>query len=526
MDELIEYIKTNTNNIYDDIKIVSVVYNKELNSIEIKVVYKSSFNFTPELRENLCNVIKNFIGIPNLKVDLKTKKSLLDGGAIYELISYYMQKNYASIYATISKSDVEIIINNDLVDVTISLIEVFYNYLNNKNFETELKEFLERNYFQNFVCNLKVVNGKENLETQLNQYAKQFEEKVISEFSVPKIEFYEIENLKPFVGNKIETLKVPQLKFITSAEGGLTVAGTVEFLIKKSFTSKRKNQNGEFEQREFYNFTLNDGYGKLQCVYFPTKETLAKFEELKNGDKVVAFGDVEEYNQRLSLKVKGVSYCDIPEKKEEQVKQKFENENYVYIKPEPYVSMMQSNLFDIQANNTLEVLKNNDFVVFDLETTGLDASSCEIIEIGACKVHDGKITETFSCLIKPKEIIPKEITDLTGITNEMVKNCFSIKQVLQDFYKFTRNSVLVAHNISFDFRFVYLESIKQGYVFDNKQIDTLNMSRIRIPGLKNYKLGTVAKSLNVSLEGAHRAVNDATATAEVFIKIAYDNMLN
>ena len=145
MDELIEYIKTNTNNIYDDIKIVSVIYNKELNSIEIKVVYKSSFNFTPELRENLCNVIKNFIGIPNLKVDLKTKKSLLDGGAIYELISYYMQKNYASIYATISKSDVEIIINNDLVDVTISLIEVFYNYLNNKNFETELKEFLERN---------------------------------------------------------------------------------------------------------------------------------------------------------------------------------------------------------------------------------------------------------------------------------------------------------------------------------------------------------------------------------------------
>ena len=119
---------------------------------------------------------------------------------------------------------------------------------------------------------------------------------------------------------------------------------------------------------------------------------------------MVAFGDVEEYNQRLSLKVKGVSYCDIPEKKEEQVKQKFENENYVYIKPEPYVSMMQSNLFDIQANNTLEVLKNNDFVVFDLETTGLDASSCEIIEIGACKVHDGKITETFSCLIKPKEI--------------------------------------------------------------------------------------------------------------------------
>lgn len=526
MDELIEYIKNNTNNVYNDIKIVSVVYNKEINTVEIKVVYKSDFNFTTELRNNLCEIIKNFIGVPNLKVDLKTKKSLLDSGAIFQLIAYYMQKNYASIYATIAKSDVEINIENDLVNVTLNLIEVFYNYLNNKNFVTELKEFLERNYFQNFSVNLKIVSNKENLELELDNYAKAFEDDIISKFSGPTIEYIEVSNIKPFVGVKIEQTKVPGLKFVTSAETGVTVAGEVQFIAKKSFTSKRKNQNGEFEQREFFNFSLSDDANKLQCVYFPNKETLTKFEELKNGDKVIVFGDLEEYNQRLSLKVKGVSFCDLPEKKEVKIKQKFENDKYIYIKPEPYISMMQSNLFDVKVDNTLQVLLDNDFVVFDLETTGLDASSCEIIEIGACKVHNGKITETFSCLIKPKTPIPSEITKLTGITNDMVKNCYSINEVLQDFYKFSRGSVLVAYNISFDYRFIYLAGNAQGYVFDNKQIDCMVLAQTKLRGLKNYKLKTVVEKLNISLEGAHRAVNDATATAEAFIKLSDDNMLN
>lgn len=526
MEELIEYIKNNTNNVYNDIKIVSVVYNKELNTVEVKVVYKSDFNFTLELRNNLCKIIKNFIGVPNLKVDLKTKKSLLDSGAIYQLIAYYMQKNYASIYATITKSDVDIKIDNDVVYVTLNLIEVFYNYLNNKNFVTELKQFLERNYFQNFVTELKVVSNKENLEQELNEHAKAFENDIISQFSGPTIEYLEVSNIKPFVGTKIEQTKVPELKYVNNAETGITVAGEVQFITKRTFTSKRKNQNGEFEQREFYNFSLSYGTSKLQCVYFPTKETLTKFEELKNGDKVVVFGDLEEYNQRLSLKVKGISYCDIPEKKEELIKQKFENDKYIYIKPEPYISMMQSNLFDVQVDNTLQVLLDNDFVVFDLETTGLDASSCEIIEIGACKVHKGKITETFSCLVKPKENIPSEITKLTGITNDMVKNCYSISEVLQDFYKFSRNSVLVAYNISFDYRFIYLAGNAQGYVFDNKQLDCMVLAQTKLRGLKNYKLKTVVEKLNISLEGAHRAVNDATATAEAFIKLSDDNMLN
>ena len=209
----------------------------------------------------------------------------------------------------------------------------------------------------------------------------------------------------------------------------------------------------------------------------------------------------------------------MPEKAEVVVEQKGENEQYIFVEPEPYINLAQATLFDVVVENKNKFLKEHDCVVFDVETTGLDATTCEMIEIGACKVRDGKIIETFSVLIKPSQPIPDQITDLTGITNEMVANCRTIKDVLQDFYKFTRNSVLVAYNIAFDYKFMYLAGAKQGYNFDNPQIDAMVLAKEKLKGIKNYKLKTVATVLDVSLENAHRAVHDAIATAEVFIKL-------
>lgn len=525
MDELIEYIKNNHSDIYENIKIVNVVYNKEFNSLEIKVVYKSNFNFSDQLKSDLCETIKKFIGVPNLKVDLKTKKSLLDCGAVYELIAHYIKKNYASVFLTLSKNDVEIKICEGKVEVTIGFVEIFYSYLTNKKFEIELKQFLENNYFQTFDVNLKTIVANENLEHQLSNHTQQFQEQIITSFDEPKVECVEIEEVKNVVGEKITVKKVPKLSFLTDAKSDVIAAGTIAFITKKSFVSKRKNKNGEFEQREFFSFSINYEKVNISCVFFPSKDT-SKLKELKTGDQIVVCGDLEAYNDRLSLKAKGISRCVIKQPVEAKVEQKSENDKYLFVNPAPYISLMQGNLFDVGITNTLQILSNNNFVVFDLETTGLEASIHEIIEIGACKIINGKITETFSCLVKPKEEISAEITELTGISNNMVKNARSIKEVLQDFYKFTRNSVLVGHNIPFDYKFVNVEGVKQGYVFDNKQIDTLNLSRIKLPGLKNYKLGTVAKYLNVSLEGAHRAINDVIATAEIFLKLVDNNLLN
>ena len=115
--------------------------------------------------------------------------------------------------------------------------------------------------------------------------------------------------------------------------------------------------------------------------------------------------------------------------------------------------------------------------------------------------------------------IPEEITNLTGINDEMVKDAPCIQKVIADFYKFCYNSTIIAYNIDFDYKFVNQFGKRNGYIFDNKQIDALYMARAFVPGLKNFKLGTVCKKLGVSLENAHRAVHDAMATADVVIKL-------
>ena len=135
------------------------------------------------------------------------------------------------------------------------------------------------------------------------------------------------------------------------------------------------------------------------------------------------------------------------------------------------------------------------------------------------QIVDGRIDETFSTFVKPSKHIPREITELTGIDDEMVKDAPTINYVLPDFFKFCHGAKLVAHNIAFDMSFIHHISNKLSYNFDHEQIDTLAMARQKLPGLKNHKLGTVVEKLNILLDNAHRAINDATATAKVFIKL-------
>ena len=162
---------------------------------------------------------------------------------------------------------------------------------------------------------------------------------------------------------------------------------------------------------------------------------------------------------------------------------------------------------------------NSDYVVFDLETTGLSHVRDRIIEIGAVKVSGGKVTDTFSTFVDPGMPISKSITDLTHITNEMVAECGGIEEILPAFLEFSRGCVLVAHNASFDTGFIKENCIRTGLEYGFTAIDTVSMARTFIPDLKNYKLDTVCSHLNISLEHHHRAMDDAAATAQVFIAL-------
>ncbi len=159
------------------------------------------------------------------------------------------------------------------------------------------------------------------------------------------------------------------------------------------------------------------------------------------------------------------------------------------------------------------------FVVFDIETTGLSKETESITEIGAVKVVDGKIIDRFSTFVNPERPIPAEITKLTGITNEMVADAPVITEILPKFLEFCQDAVLVAHNANFDTGFIRLNAERKcGIEVKNTVLDTLELSRALLPELKKHKLDIVCEQLGVSLEGHHRAVNDAEATAEVFLK--------
>ena len=175
-------------------------------------------------------------------------------------------------------------------------------------------------------------------------------------------------------------------------------------------------------------------------------------------------------------------------------------------------------------NGTPIVINENDakfsdeFVVFDIETTGFSSKNDKIIEIGAVKIKGYEIIDRFSCFVNPQDSIPYKITELTGITDEMVENEPTIDKILPEFIKFIGESVIVAHNANFDMSFINKNI--QNLKFDkltNPIMDTVPLARFLYPELKRVKLNTVAKHLGVSLENHHRAVDDAKATADILL---------
>lgn len=169
-------------------------------------------------------------------------------------------------------------------------------------------------------------------------------------------------------------------------------------------------------------------------------------------------------------------------------------------------------------------LRDATYVIFDVETTGLSINYNEIIEIGAVKLKNGMIVDTFSTFIKPNKPIPEFITELTSISNSMVATSPKIKDIFNDFLTFIDGTILVAHNADFDTGFIY-EAIKRLNLEKRRFpcIDTLALSRVLYAGgPKNFKLETIAKYLKVEIEQQHRAIHDAKTTTNVFNRMLSD----
>ena len=159
-----------------------------------------------------------------------------------------------------------------------------------------------------------------------------------------------------------------------------------------------------------------------------------------------------------------------------------------------------------------------DYVIFDLETTGLSTTDDSVVEISAIKVENGVAVDEFSTLVNPQKHIPDLVSSIHGITDEMVKDAPVMRDALKDFIDFIGDYVLVGHNIKrFDLGFIQRDAERYfGSRLSNDVVDTLCISNKYLPGLTSHSLGALAEHYGVSYEGAHRALVDCNINKQVY----------
>lgn len=175
-----------------------------------------------------------------------------------------------------------------------------------------------------------------------------------------------------------------------------------------------------------------------------------------------------------------------------------------------------------KAESMLENKKITTFVCFDIETTGLSPDQDRIIEIGALKVVEGKIVDRFSEFINPGIQVPSNITKLTGITSHMVKDAKTEEEVVPRFIEFSEGYILLGHNIMFDYSFTKVAAKRLGLCFEKSGLDTLAISRKVLKGVESKSLTSLCNYYGIENRRAHRAYEDARATALLYVSLCND----
>ena len=521
--KIIDEIEQKTN--LNFFRLRQVFYSLTTNTCEISIIYPSTYQLTDEMREKIKKIIVEYVNLPNCKLLIRINKSFTEKDLIENEVLKFLSKNYPVIFSTISKDKINVNIESlDKVLVRFSLEEGLYNYFITNNIDTILAKHLEKNFCSSFevraVSFKKTAVEEEFLINRVETLKQKSDLDALIGISKDK---YMVKDVKVIVGNEINF----QPKHISSIKepcDDCTIAGKISFLTERSFTSKRKkkNKDGTEEniQKPYFNFTIKDSSASISAVIFPSKTKYHKMNLLSNGNEVLVRGRISKYNDKLEIFIKDISLCKLPTKDEERTNVvESELTDYRYVRPIKYNSFKQSNLFESAKTLSREV-QNNTFVVYDFETTGLNPVTDEIIEIGALKIVNGEFSEVFTTLVNPQRPIPPQSTKVNRITDEMVSNAYTIGQVICDFYLFCKDCQMVGYNnIAFDSLFLINAGKKVGLNFSNTQIDAFLLARDKISGLKNYKLGTVSKYLDVNLIDAHRALNDVIATAECFLKL-------
>ncbi|MCL2034631.1 MAG: PolC-type DNA polymerase III [Oscillospiraceae bacterium] len=370
-------------------------------------------------------------------------------------------------------------------------------------------------------------------------------------------------------GKAITSAPIP-LGEVDSNSGEVVVWGEV-FSIQK-----REIQNGA---RVVYTISFTDGTGSNSIKAFadPAKHEWA--DEINKGDGVILRGHAEydKYDREISIKPLDVSVCEVLRRTDDAEHKRVElhmhtnmsamdamttvdklikqayawghkavavtDHGVVQAFPDAMKAALQiqsgggdfkvlygiesyfiNDMVPIVTGNLDADLKTGTFIVFDVETTGLSPNTERLTEIGAVRLSNGVVTDTFSTFVDPEKNVPLEVVELTGITDEMLKGAPCEKDALLAFYDFCGSDsvILVAHNASFDMGFLSAAAKRCGKSCSFTYIDTVSMARSLYPNAKNYKLDTVAKYLKLPAFQHHRACDDAKILADIFAHMVKD----
>ncbi len=468
----------------------------------VHFVIITDFAFTPQDEEYIADLVEKCVP-KTVSGSFEIKKLVCDEELVRQKILEYLKANHLAAAAFIRAEDVTVKVSEEKTVYVFGVDEAEKGFFEARGILENVTAMLEKNFCCKFEGELEL---KEKLTSEPVE---------IEDLDDEPVNFLPARTFPICDFETIDFADVPKtatyISDCTMATDSLTICGEIVYFAEKV------SQKG----KTYYQITLSDTTDKMQLSYFPKKRTEEKIKLLKQGDFIVCTGANELWNGRLRFTARYINYGKMPENfVPEKRKSKSAPVRYQIVIPEKITDYNQINLFEQEP--LPKCLTERDFVVFDLETTGLNNSPATgrmdaITEIGAVKIVHGEICERFSTFVNPGRKLTEEIIKLTGITDDMLKDAPKIEQVIPDFYKFCDGCDLVGHNVQFDYKFVHYYASKEDYMFEHKTYDTVTIAQ-GLLFLANYKLNTVAEHYGIQFNH-HRAFDDAFATAKIFIEM-------
>lgn len=451
-----------------------------------------------ELKGKVENIVRDILP-SDIKFTINYIKTVTENKYVLKCIMDFLYYNAPTVYPNLQNALYDIEIKSDIIIVNITLEKYLYCYMEESGLHEKIADHISRCFMEEGQVNIIEIPNTDSIET------------TSVTITPNSIRIIDIDVIKSYTGTIAHNPRYI-IDVVSSEFKSLTVCGVVAN-VKARYIEKIN--------KTLYSFYLYDTTGNISVKYFARTVKKVNWEDaIKDGETLVVTGEyrMDSYDNKLVLMARSISKCAIKYNSID-IKSDFykESECYICVFPEKFSDAIQYDLFTKKTTLSKE-LEDKIYVVFDLETTGADMTKDRIMEIGAVKIIKGKIVESFHCLINPEMPISKGALEVHGITSEMVEDEPIFKDVAGDFYKFTRNSILVAHNAPFDIGILTRQGVEEKYDFNNPFVDTLTMSRQKLT-LNKFNLVHICKALNIPYEGAHRALNDAIAAAKLFLKL-------